>query len=650
MAEAYARSVRRGAEASPANVVDDDDDSDVVPEGFCGVLRDVRYHLTELTREAVASEYKTVRGHSAFPAPGVGGSWARGLPPSVPLPALRPEEGGWHTAASIKEWHMSGAATLQATQVDPVADTQVLTLFTEVAKRERKRKGQASAGRAPSLFGFQAGSLRVVRATRDVLPTMPPAVANLGGCEKGAGAALRFSLIQLVNRKLADVLPLLDLSQAGNDWSLAHRLSRLSAMIFVEVKTRALQAILRDTSTGGCAYIRVNRPKATRAAAKGETDGRKSVFGQVFLQLNFVRPAALRTERRPWQVVYEGEGGQDAGGLFRYSVSHLCEDLQSAHVPLFVPVSRSGPNAQVFAPSEAAKSSLHLSMFCFVGKLMGMAIRGGHILNLDLHPLVWKPLVGEAASLADVVAYDTAVGGVMSAITQVTEDQKDYFEDVVDSRFTMPVAGGGSELELKEGGKNATVTWNNKDEYLRLARKHRESEFATQMAAVRRGLGTLVPVQLLPLFTWQELEMMVCGSKEVNIDYLKANTRFRSPVRKDSAHVKMLWRVLNDFTTTERQMFLRFVWGQSRLPYNSADFTQKFEIMATAGSHSRAQTQKMVDMELPTSHTCFFSLELPKYSTEQIMAEKLRYAIQHCQSIDTDFEAQDGQQAWDEEE
>jgi hypothetical protein len=32
-------------------------------------------------------------------------------------------------------------------------------------------------------------------------------------------------------------------------------------------------------------------------------------------------------------------------------------------------------------------------MYAFVGKLMGIAIRGKHILNLDLPSIVWKQLV-----------------------------------------------------------------------------------------------------------------------------------------------------------------------------------------------------------------------------------------------------------------
>ena len=36
------------------------------------------------------------------------------------------------------------------------------------------------------------------------------------------------------------------------------------------------------------------------------------------------------------------------------------------------------------------------------------------------------------------------------------------------------------------------------------------------------------------------------------------------------------------------------------------------------------------------SHTCSFALDLPAYSTIEIMCERLNYAISYCSSIDGD--------------
>jgi len=57
-------------------------------------------------------------------------------------------------------------------------------------------------------------------------------------------------------------------------------------------------------------------------------------------------------------------------------------------------------------------------------------------------------------------------------------------------------------------------------------------------------------------------------------------------------------------------------------------FRQRFKIQAFP--------KRDADNYLPVSHTCFFSLELPAYSSKEIMAAKLRYAIYNCQAIDAD--------------
>lgn len=39
----------------------------------------------------------------------------------------------------------------------------------------------------------------------------------------------------------------------------------------------------------------------------------------------------------------------------------------------------------------------------------------------------------------------------------------------------------------------------------------------------------------------------------------------------------------------------------------------------------------------PMSHTCFFTLDLPNYSSENTLHDRLLYAIHNCEDIDTDM-------------
>lgn len=42
------------------------------------------------------------------------------------------------------------------------------------------------------------------------------------------------------------------------------------------------------------------------------------------------------------------------------------------------------------------------------------------------------------------------------------------------------------------------------------------------------------------------------------------------------------------------------------------------------------------DNNYPMSHTCFFILDLPNYSSPEKLHDRLLYAIHNCQDIDTD--------------
>ncbi|MES1917773.1 MAG: hypothetical protein MHM6MM_009479 [Cercozoa sp. M6MM] len=145
---------------------------------------------------------------------------------------------------------------------------------------------------------------------------------------------------------------------------------------------------------------------------------------------------------------------------------------------------------------------------------------------------------------------------------------------------------------------------------------------------------------------------MVCGRREIDIGLLRRNTQYRHGIHADDEHIKRFWRVLTSFSHEQRQKFLRFVWGQSRLPHDDAAFERPFEVLryfppgvpATAPDRDTdadafAAFQRAHDAALPVSHTCFFSMELPNYSSDETMREKLLYAVHNCQAIDTDFAA-----------
>lgn len=174
-----------------------------------------------------------------------------------------------------------------------------------------------------------------------------------------------------------------------------------------------------------------------------------------------------------------------------------------------------------------------------------------------------------------------------------------------------------------------TVTKDNLTEYINLVMKTRFEESKEQMDAMREGVKLVFTPELLPVLSimdWEQVESRACGQKTIEVDKLKAITRYEG-ASENSAIIKRFWRVFTSFDDDQRQMYLKFVWGRSRLPIDTSKLSD---------THDICVSRHMKKDALPQAHTCFFSIDLPQYPTEKIMRSKLLTAITLCGEIDTD--------------
>lgn len=219
----------------------------------------------------------------------------------------------------------------------------------------------------------------------------------------------------------------------------------------------------------------------------------------------------------------------------------------------------------------------------------------------------------------------------------------DTFGTVFFETFTT-VSSDDRVVPLIPQGENQEVTFANRKQYVDMVLGYRLHEFDKQAAAIREGLATIVPLSLLSLFTAEELEEMVCGKAEIDTNLLQSIAEYSGCSANDE-HIVNFWQIMHAFNNEERSAFVRFTWGRSRLPLNAASFTQRFKIQSFNKSPP--------DSYFPLAHTCFFSIELPRYSSLEVMREKLLYAIFNCEAIDGDDTATGMAAAamgWEEEE
>uniref|UniRef100_A0A8C4T5L3 HECT domain-containing protein n=1 Tax=Erpetoichthys calabaricus TaxID=27687 RepID=A0A8C4T5L3_ERPCA len=204
--------------------------------------------------------------------------------------------------------------------------------------------------------------------------------------------------------------------------------------------------------------------------------------------------------------------------------------------------------------------------FRFLGILMAVAIRTKKPLDLHLAPWVWKQLCSIPLNSQDFEdIHKKLVGGLPPMIPL------DTFVTHSANGKLVPVVPGGDQIPL---------TFANRKEYVERAVSYRLHEMDQQVnaIAVREGMSSIIPVPLLSLLTARQLEQLVCGMPEVSVETLKKVVRYRD-ISDSHQMISWLWKTLEEFTNEERVLFLRFVSGRSRLPANTADITQKFQII-----------------------------------------------------------------------
>lgn len=121
----------------------------------------------------------------------------------------------------------------------------------------------------------------------------------------------------------------------------------------------------------------------------------------------------------------------------------------------------------------------------------------------------------------------------------------------------------------------------------------------------------------MKLLNWDQLELLVCGNATVDLEILKSKTEYHNwPGGGNNKTVKLFWKVLESFSDDYRSLFIRFVWGRSRLPPLKI-WKRTFKLVRKEGSLDN----------LPVAHTCFFHLDLPSYEDEEVLKQKLLTAI-----------------------
>lgn len=93
------------------------------------------------------------------------------------------------------------------------------------------------------------------------------------------------------------------------------------------------------------------------------------------------------------------------------------------------------------------------------------------------------------------------------------------------------------------------------------------------MAWLKEGIAEIIDLNILSFLDWEEIEKRASGG-DIETDVLKSITEYRE-TSEDAQLMKWFWKMFDSFTQAERKLYLKFVWGRSKIPADTSNLSYK---------------------------------------------------------------------------
>ncbi|KAH9492163.1 putative E3 ubiquitin-protein ligase HTD4 [Bulinus truncatus] len=456
---------------------------------------------------------------------------------------------------------------------------------------------------------------------------------------------LRFAFLQDLNNSLeTSFLPLIDLRPTNvYSRSTAFVLSQLRSVIFYDTKVnfinRVLNASAKRKPDQAAPEITLN---PLESIGTGEKTSQASILSQSYCQLSSisskklcVRLASGGDPTYSFNVRMLGEEVHGTSGSFRHYLWQVAKELPSPSLSLFLPCpsSSAGINKGRLLLKPGKMTYSEENLLVFIGQLLGITIRADIPLGLDLLSTVWKLLVGlNLDPSVDLQQADALTYKYIKKVEMAeTEAELESVCGDGEPRFVY-TSLTGLDTELIPGGRSIYVNWHNRQAYIDAIKtlRMRELTSSLRVAAIVIGLSSLLPYQVLTLMSPLDLEVRTSGRPYISLDFLKSHTMYQVGLVESDSHIEFFWSALESFSQEELTRFIKFACNQERVPHTcpcqeggpDSAHVPPFPMKIAPPDGTGPPDSRYIRVE-----TCMFMVKLPQYSSQEVMAQRLRYAI-----------------------
>ncbi|CAO0794161.1 unnamed protein product [Mucor circinelloides] len=316
---------------------------------------------------------------------------------------------------------------------------------------------------------------------------------------------------------------------------------------------------------------------------------RDHIFEDAYAEVMRQVPADLK---KRLMIKFEGEDGLDYGGLSREFFFLLSHEMFNPFYCLFEYSAHDNYTLQINPHSGINPE--HLNYFRFIGRVVGLAIFHRRFLDAFFIVSLYRMILNKKVLVANMESVDAEFyRSLMWILDNDITDVLDLTFSVDDDRFGEMVT-----VDLKEGGRDIEVTEENKKEYVDLVTEWRISKrVEEQFKAFKEGFNQLIPQDLINVFDERELELLIGGIAEIDVDDWKKHTDYRGYTEQDDV-IQWFWQCIRTWDSEKKSRLLQFTTGTSRIPVNG------FKDLQGSDGPRRFTIEKAGEVtQLPKAHT-----------------------------------------------
>ncbi|XP_007443803.1 E3 ubiquitin-protein ligase NEDD4-like [Python bivittatus] len=276
-------------------------------------------------------------------------------------------------------------------------------------------------------------------------------------------------------------------------------------------------------------------------------------------------------------------------------------------------------------PNSGLCNEDHLSYFTFIGRVAGLAVYHGKLLDGFFIRPFYKMMLGKPITLKDMESVDSEYYNSLKWILENDPTELDLMFCIDEENF-----GQTYQVDLKPNGSEIMVTNENKREYIDLVIQWRfVNRVQKQMNAFLEGFTELLPIDLIKIFDENELELLMCGLGDVDVNDWRQHAIYKNGYCPNHPVIQWFWKAVLLMDAEKRIRLLQFVTGTSRVPMNGFA-----ELYGSNGPQLFTIEQWGSPDKLPRAHTCFNRLDLPPYESFEELREKLLMAVENAQGFE----------------